>query len=134
MASVEILDLVCYCKDSVVIGHQIYKTIWTPFIREILLVNREEDYPHNNHAVTVYFNDYIVGHLPRSISEVSWFFIMHGGRISCEISGHQKFGVGLEVPCKYKYLGTPKFTEKVIVRHIACIHFQHADPSKHYQV
>jgi len=88
IASVEILDLVCYCKDSIVRGHHIYKTIWTSFIGKILLVNREEDNPYDDHAVAVYLDDYIVGHLPRSISEISWFFIMHGGRISCEITGH----------------------------------------------
>jgi len=41
MASVEILDVVCY--DSVVRGHHIYKTIWTPFIGEILTLNCKED-------------------------------------------------------------------------------------------
>jgi len=36
MASVEILDVVYY--HSAVRGHHIYKTIWTPFIGEILTV------------------------------------------------------------------------------------------------
>ena len=77
-----------------------------------MLVNHEEDNPYNDHAVAVHLDDYIVGHLPRSISEVSWFFIMHGGRIGCEITSHRKFGVGLEVPCTYKYLDTPKLITK----------------------
>jgi len=35
MASVEILDVVYY--DSIVRGHHIYKTIWTPFIGEMMI-------------------------------------------------------------------------------------------------
>ena len=36
-----------------------------------LAVNREEDNLHDRYAVTVYLNDIVVGHLPRSISQVS---------------------------------------------------------------
>jgi len=78
MASV---DVICYNKESVVRGHHVYKTVWIPFIGEILAVNREEDNSHDCHAVAVYLEDSVVGHLSRSISKVSWFFIMHGGDI-----------------------------------------------------
>jgi len=59
MASVEVLDVVCY--DSVVREHHIYKTIWTPFIGEILTVNREEDNSYDSCAVAVRWDDCIVG-------------------------------------------------------------------------
>jgi len=79
----------------------------------ILTVNREEDNSYDSCAVAVCWDDCIVGHLPRDISEVSWFFLLHGGNISCEITGHRKFGVGLEVPCSYKYTGPPKLIKKL---------------------
>jgi len=107
MASVEVLDVVCY--GSIVRGHHIYKTIWTPFIGEILTVNHEEDNSYDSCAVAWLHR----GDLPWDISEVSWFFLLHGGNISCEITGHQKFRVGLEVPCSYKYTSPPKLIKKL---------------------
>ena len=71
MAENSIID---FSKASVVRGHHVYKTVWMPFIG----VNREEDNLHDRYAVVVYLNDSIVGHLPRSISQVSWFFLLHG--------------------------------------------------------
>ena len=32
-------------------------------------------------------NDSVVRHLPRSISQVSWFFLLRAGSISCEVTG-----------------------------------------------
>jgi len=79
MASVEILDMVCYNKKSVSRRHRVYKTVWRPFMGEILAVNCEEDNSYDCHTVMVYLKDSVVGHLPRSISKVSWLFLMHGG-------------------------------------------------------
>ena len=59
-------------------GHHVYKTVWTAFIGETLAVNREEANLHDRYAVAVYLNDGIVRHLPRSISQVLWLFLLHG--------------------------------------------------------
>ena len=56
---------------------------------------------------------YIVGHLPRSLSKVSWFFLKRGGRITCRITGKRKLGIGLEVPCVYLYSASPKMITKL---------------------
>ena len=60
-----------YKKESVVRGHHIYKTSWTPVIGEELPAEREENNEHDEHAVAVRKNGVIVGHVPRS------FRIMH---------------------------------------------------------
>ena len=102
-----------YEKESVVRGHHIYKASWTPNIGEELSVKREDDNQHDNHAVAVMKNGKIVGHVPRSISRVSWYFLSHGGDITCRITGKRKLGVGLEVPCVYLYAGSVRMTRKL---------------------
>ena len=59
-------------KESVVRGHYIYQKSWTPVIGEVLPVEREEDNQHDDYAVAVTKNRDIVGHVPHSISKVSW--------------------------------------------------------------
>ena len=88
-----------YSLESAVTGHHIYKSAWTPFIGEQLGLVPEGDNDHDIYAVAVVKNDSIVGHMPRSISRVSTYFLRHGGSIECFITGHRRFGNGLEVPC-----------------------------------
>ena len=95
-----------YKKESVVRGHHIYRKSWAPVIGEVLPVEREEDNQHDDYAVAVMKNGDIVGHVPRSISRVSWFLLKRGGVITCQICGKRKHGVGLEVPCVYLYAGS----------------------------
>ena len=102
-----------YEKESVVRGHHIYKASWTPSIGEELPVQREDGNQHDDHAVAVMKNGDIVGHVPRSLSRVSWFFLKRGGDITCRITGKRKLGVGLEVPCVYLYAGSVKMTRKL---------------------
>ena len=57
-----------YEKESVVRGHHIYKSVWTPVIGEELSVEREQNNQHDRHAVAVVKDDAIVGHMLRAIS------------------------------------------------------------------
>ena len=54
-----------YCFKSVVRGHHIYKTIWTPSLGEILMVFPEPLNDHDRLAVYIKKDDVIVGHVPR---------------------------------------------------------------------
>ena len=101
MASQEASGSSSYSLQSVVTGHHIYKSVWSPAIGERLPLAREEDNVHDRYAVAVIKNECIVGHMPRSISRVSSYFLMHGGSIECSITGHRRHGHGLEVPCVY---------------------------------
>ena len=60
-------------KDSFITGHHVYKTIWTPFLTETLSVETEEDNQYDKYAVAVLKVRKIVGHVPRSMSKVSFF-------------------------------------------------------------
>ena len=85
--------------ESTVRGHHVYKSIWTPFIGQVLQTSTEEN-GHDRFAIAVKKDDIAVGHVPREHSKVEWYFLRHGGEISCEITGRRKrssvAGKGLE--------------------------------------
>ena len=119
-----------YCFESVVCGHHIYKTIWTPSLGEIRMVFPEPLNDHDRHAVCVKKDDVIVGHVPREQAKTMWHFLMHGGQVSCEVTGRRKLGNGLEVPCTYKLTGR----EKLVNRMQELLSKQRPDPRVSEQV
>ena len=82
-------------------------------VGEVLTLQQENGNRHDIHTVAVIKNDQIVGHVPRTISNVTWHFLNHGGHIDCQVTGHRKFGHGLEIPCNYKYYGSAKAIKKL---------------------
>ena len=102
-----------YYFESVVRGHHIYNTIWTPSLGDILMVFPEPLNDHDRHAVCVKKDDVIVGHVPREQANTMWHFLMHGGQVSCEVTGRRKLGNGLEVPCTYKLTGREELVNKM---------------------
>lgn len=82
-------------------------------IGEELVVIAEDDNEHDDYAVAVIKDGCVVGHVPRSISKVSWFFLKRGSHTLCRVTGNRKRGVGLEVPCVYTYSGSTKNVEKL---------------------
>ena len=99
-------------KESVVRGHHVYKEAWRPVIGQLLPVFSEPNNRHDRRAVAIYLDGVVVGHVPREISKVFWFFLKHNGKIMCEITGRRKCGNGLEVPCAYKLKGSSSMVEK----------------------
>ena len=77
-----------YEKMSMIRGHHIiYKSVWTLFIGEGLVAEAEDGNEHDEHTVAVMKDGYVVRHIPRCISRVSWSFLKHGGRILCRVTG-----------------------------------------------
>ena len=68
-------------------GHHIFRRIWTPVIGQLLQVQAETGNERDPHAVATVHNDAIVGHLPREISRIAFYFLQHGGHITCEVAG-----------------------------------------------
>ena len=66
--------------SSVIRGHHVYKETWTPYLSEELTTNVEEGNLFDRHAIAVLKNGEIVGHMPRTITRFSWFFVKRGGR------------------------------------------------------
>ena len=106
-------DDAIFLFESVIRGHNIYKQVWNPRIGEVLGLAREPENSHDRHAVCLNKSDAVVGHVPRQWSRLFYFFLLHDGRISCEVTGNRKLGVGLEVPCIYKFTGPEKTIMKM---------------------
>ena len=41
----------------------------------------------------------VIGHVPREFSRVVRYFLLHGGTLTCKVSGRRQRGKGLKVPC-----------------------------------
>jgi hypothetical protein len=67
------------------------------------IVQAEDRNMHDQHAVAVMKGNTVVGHMPRNLLSVSWFFIKRGVIVTFTITGHRKLGCGLEVPCDYTF-------------------------------
>ena len=89
--------------ESVFCGHHVFKDIWSPFVGEILNVQQEVHNAKYRFAVVVVKNETIIGHVPREVLLLFWYFIEHDGTITCEVIGLRKHGIGLEVPCTYNF-------------------------------
>ena len=57
-----------FILESIVCGHHIYKTVWTPRLGETLIVQREPGNIHDKYAVSVVKSEDIVGHAPCHLS------------------------------------------------------------------
>ena len=102
-----------YCWESVIHGHHVYKTIWTPEIAEILHCEQETGNTEDSYAVSIVKGDTIVGHVPHEKSRIVWYFIEHNGIVNCEVTARRKHGKGLEVPCIYCFTGKKKNVNKL---------------------
>ena len=104
--------------DSSVRGHHVYKAVWEPLVGEMLQVCAQEGNAHDRYAVATLRDDVIVGHVPREFSRIAWYFLQHGGRITCEITGRRKrsevVDKGLEVPCLYTFVGRPAMIKRLV--------------------
>ena len=92
---------------SAIRGHHIYKSIWGPETGEILSTKKERNNPHDRFAVAVMKDKLTVGHIPREISKICWFFLHKGGTIQCTVTGGRRRSLieqgGLEVPCELSF-------------------------------
>ena len=68
----------CYRIESTVCGHHVYKVSWSPYIGEELPVQHELPV-YDDFTVAVLKNSSTVGHVPREISRVYWYFLHKSG-------------------------------------------------------
>ena len=61
-----------FSLDSIVCGHWIYKTVWTPFWGEILTATPEHKSDLDRHAVRVKKDGDIIGHILCKLSQTVW--------------------------------------------------------------
>ena len=75
---------------SVIHGHHIYKSMWSPILGEIVSVDHEHGNTHDCHTVCLLKGGSIIGHAPRELAKYSWFFLGHNEIITCEVTWKQK--------------------------------------------
>ena len=104
--------------ESSVRGHHVYKFVWTLVVGQFLQVQPEAENSHDAYAIAVILDDVVVGHLPREFSRVAFYFLQHGGRITCEITGSRRLSdvhnKGLIVPCLYTFWGKPAIIKRLV--------------------
>lgn len=57
--------------------------------------------------------DTIVGHVACEVSRLVWYFIQHDATVTCEVTGHRKHGIGLEIPCTCSFSTKKKVIRKL---------------------
>ena len=55
----------------------------------------------------------VIGHVPREFSRVVRHFLLHGGTLTCKVSGRRQRGKGLEVPC-LRYAAVDRYRYRAI--------------------
>ena len=61
-----------YEKESIVRGHHVYKSVWTPSTGEVLRALIDDNNEYDRHAVAVVKDDQVVGNVPREIAWISY--------------------------------------------------------------
>ena len=86
--------------NSWVMGHHIYKRVWTPVLGEVLDVRRNRENPVDVMALGVYREGVLVGHVPRELRDNFFFYLRKGGTIKATVTGRRENQRkrGLEVP------------------------------------
>ena len=88
------------------------KDIRTPAIGEEFVCGQEWDNDHDRHAVVVHRDgEDVLGHLPREISSVAFFFLKHDGCITGKVTGRRRYchqWGGMEIPCELLFVGKRK--------------------------
>ena len=103
--------------ESFVRGHHVYFRNWTPTVGELMLVKREIVNEYDPFAVAIWKNGVVVGHVPKLLSRVIAFFLNYYGNVAfCEVTErrvNRGAGLGIEVPCVYKFYGCQVHVKKL---------------------
>ena len=86
--------------------------IWNPVDGEVLVCTRETDNPHDNYAVSIIRNSYVVGHVPLGLSKTfSNFLSLSASTMLCIVTGerlNRGAGLGQEIPVMYQAMRQEK--------------------------
>ncbi len=56
--------------ESIILGHHIYKSLWSPILNEELAMCEELNNVYDRHAVCIKKDRCIVGHVPRELTTI----------------------------------------------------------------
>ena len=104
----------------------VYRRVWVPHVGQHLSGEREDGNMEDRFAVAFVQHRLknnedsdartMAGHLPRELSQILWYFLLHGGEIDCEVTGRKQRSPliqgGLEIPCCVTHRGKKKLVAK----------------------
>jgi len=101
--------------QSYVRGYHAYMDCWTLVAGQSLLLKRDRTNSHDDvHAVAVYLEDQVVGHVPYNLApKVSAFLRRDINKGFAEVTVNRGAGYGLEVPCTYRLYGPKAYVDKM---------------------
>ena len=69
-------------------GHHVYCSSWTPTIGEELVLRRQPENEHSEHAVAIFKDGDVVRHVPETRSRLISYFLSYDGNVGfCEVTG-----------------------------------------------
>ena len=90
-------------------GYHAYMKIWNPVDGAVLVCTQVTDNPHDNYAVSIIRNSYVVGHVPLGLSKTfSNFLSLPVSTMLCIVTGkrlNRGAGLGLEKLVMYQERG-----------------------------
>ena len=110
--NLQVLEIPSYVR-----GYHAYKESWTPVLGEMLLLRRDPANPIDKHAVAIFKDGAVVGHVPYNIApRLSHFLRRDMNKAVAEVRGkmvNRGAGYGLEVPCVYRLYGPKAYIDKM---------------------
>ena len=81
-----------FVLETVVRRYHVYKDVWKPRLGELLQCKMEFGNIHDPYAVAVVRDDggEVVGHIPRKIYSLCYFFIKRNGTIICQVTSKRR--------------------------------------------
>ena len=83
----------------------------------MLLLKVEPTNPYDDFGVSIVNDGAVVGHVPKYVSRVTCFFLKRVGSVGfCKVTGsrvNQGVGLGLEIPCTYKFYGRQAYLDRL---------------------
>ena len=116
---------------TVVRGYHVYKEVWALAIGKEFVCHQDRGSDHDRHAVSVHEEEEdVLGHLPREISSVAFFFLEHDGCITGKVTSRRRYchqRGGMEIPCQLLFVGKQKHIQKLKTlfqtRQYSCIEY-----------
>ncbi len=100
-----------------------YNKTWAPKTGELLFTRQERTNLFDKFAVAVTksagASGVVIGHIPKEISEIVWWFLESGGVVQVEVIDSNRRpslipGKGLEIRCSLTFFGTLKRVCKAV--------------------
>ena len=90
---------------------------WCPVLAQVLSIKREPDKSHDPHAVVVYYENRVVGHVPYNLALTLSAFLRRevnkGFAIVAGDNVNRGAGYGLEIPCTYRLSGGKQYVDRL---------------------